>query len=281
MTPRSKKRRIDEGEDKENASPRPVFLGQIYSVTERIAIRSPLNASLSSLLNRKASSAVKRQHEGDSEDESEGGLVERPSPLKKGKFKAEIFGRKPLDHLSSDDDAEEQIIASTLLQPSPCLERSRQRWLLESVELPSFEEVLFNRRIRYAESVEDFSSAKTPPTGGRFIRKMRPSGKSMKMTLDPFVSSSSPIPAPRLPSNMAVVKLKRTASAPAMVPRSSSSDDGPRYGQVTPHHLISPEPKKVFHMFDPPSDDSLPSSSPTKSAASRRLERAGSIGNVA
>jgi hypothetical protein len=157
---------------------------------------------------------------------------------------------------------------------------------MDSVEIPPFEEVLLTRRARRAASHESLEAAGTPSTsGGRVIRKMKPSGKSIKKMsalFNPFISSSSPIPAPHLPTTVGV-RLSRTASLPATILRSSSSsDDDPRYGQVTPHHLISPPPRKALDMFDPPSDDSLASSSPTKTAATRwEMRRTGSLGNAA
>ncbi|KXN87618.1 hypothetical protein AN958_08399 [Leucoagaricus sp. SymC.cos] len=277
MTPKSKKRRIEEGEDKENASPRLASLGQISSVTDRIAMKSPLGVASPLSLNRKASGVMKRQLEVDNDAESDCGLVERPSPVKKGKFDQEVFSRRRTLSVSSNDSVkEEKAVASTLLQPSSYTERPRKRMIMESVEIPTFEEVLFTWRVRRIAGMESFSNEQTPTTGGRIIRKMKPSGKSvkkMKSTFDPFISSMSPIVSPCLPNEPTVTKLSRSASAPAVMPKSSSSDDDPRYGQVTPHHLISPVPKKILDLFDPPSDDSLPLSSPTKSAASRRLVR--------
>ncbi|KAF9453095.1 hypothetical protein P691DRAFT_801947 [Macrolepiota fuliginosa MF-IS2] len=278
ITPKSKRRRVEEGEDKENASPRgpATMLNQIPSVAERMAMKSPLAASSS---NRKVSSTLKRQLEREG-GESSGEMVDRPSPVKKGRTNAKVGGRRSpsICSVGSDDSVEERDVASSLLQPSPCSQSSKRRMIMESVELPSFEEVLFKRRLRKTVSLESFSDStaiKTPSTsGGRIIRKMRPSGKStrkMSVVFDPFVSSSSPISALRLPSSVpGPTKLTRTASAPPAIALSSSSDDDPRYGQVTPHHLISPAPKKVLDVFDPPSDDSFPPSSPTKAVASRR-----------
>lgn len=53
----------------------------------------------------------------------------------------------------------------------------------------------------------------------------------------------------------------------------SSSDDDPHTGQVTPHHLISPAIRRVQDN-DPPSDDSIMSSSPSRDLATRRKQRA-------
>ncbi|KAF5360725.1 hypothetical protein D9756_004653 [Leucocoprinus leucothites] len=290
VTPKSsKRRRIEGGEDKENASPRPFTLMQIPSVTERIAIKSPLGPVGSSSLNRKPSGAMKRQLEVESEDECGARLAGEPSPSKKGKFEKKVLGsgRKRTASVGSDSSVEERDVESTLLQPSPCSVHSGKRYFMEAVVIPPFEKTLFYRRMRSA-SLESFEEPETTSTSrGRTTQKAKPSGKSIKkmnVALDPFISSSSPtqIPAPRRPKNLAVPKLLRMTSAPAVMPKSSSSsDDDPRYGQVTPHHLISPAPKKALDMFDPPSDDSLPSSSPTKSAASRRIRRIGSFGDVA
>lgn len=226
----------------------------------------------SSSTNRKVSGVMKRQLERESE-ESDREMVERPSPLKKGRMNEEVLVRPRASSVGSDDSVEERDVALSLLQSSPCSQRSKRRWIMESVEVPSFEEVLLRRRLQRTTSLESFVGSvdvKTPSKpGGRVIRKMRPSSKSARKScvFDPFISSSSPISAIPLSSNVGAAKLKRTASAPMP---SSSSDDDPRYGQVTPHHLISPAPKKVLDVSDPPSDDSLPPSSPTRAVVSRR-----------
>lgn len=64
-----------------------------------------------------------------------------------------------------------------------------------------------------------------------------------------------------------------------LVPSSElSSDDDPHLGQVTPHHLISPDLRrvKVVDLTDPPSDDSVVASSPSRDLVERRLQRTGS-----
>ncbi|KAG6849329.1 hypothetical protein H0H93_009374 [Arthromyces matolae] len=65
----------------------------------------------------------------------------------------------------------------------------------------------------------------------------------------------------------------------SMVPSSEiSSDDDPRLGQVTPHHLISPDIRrgKNTRPQDPPSDDSDVMPSPSRDLVERRLQRTGS-----
>jgi len=61
------------------------------------------------------------------------------------------------------------------------------------------------------------------------------------------------------------------------MPRELSDDD--RFeGQVTPHHLISPAPRRPQTMdHDPPSDDSNMSISPSRDVVARRLERVKSL----
>jgi hypothetical protein len=60
-----------------------------------------------------------------------------------------------------------------------------------------------------------------------------------------------------------------------------SSDDDPHLGQVTPHHLISPAPRRVRDNFDdPPSDDSTMSTSPSQDAVTRRLQRSETLGSL-
>lgn len=266
-TPKSKRRRIEEGEDKENASPSPAALAQIPSVMERIAMRSPLGV-VGPSSNRKVSTAIKRQLEAESKEEGveegDGVFTARPSCLKKGKFDKTAFGRKRSESVSSDDDVEETNV--------PVSNESGKRYFMEAVEIPPFERVLFNKQMRSA----NLDGAQTPSSGGRIIRRMKSSGKRMNTKLDSFVSSSSPIRVPRAGRKLTVAGFSRTMNVPTAMSKSCSSDDDPRYGQVAPHHLISPVPKNFLDLFDPPSDDSLLSSSPTKSAASRRIRRSSS-----
>lgn len=226
-----------------------------------------------------ASEAHKRQLEEENNDGDK--IVERPSPLKRGKLSnATTDGISSLGTRSegSDDSIEEEAVVLRLLQSIP--RRSlKQRWIMESVEVPTFKEVL-NKRLQRSASLGDLGSSelvRTPSKSGkRLIQKMRPSSKPAKLNseFDQFVSSP-PIPSLRLIDSTNAAKLRRNSSAPAST--KSSSDDDPRYGQVTPHHLISPALKRVQDVFDPPSDDSLPPSSPTKKVMLRRsaLRRSG------
>lgn len=268
VTPRAKRRRF-EAEDKENSSPHVATAEKIPSATERIMTR-PLLCSLS---NARVSETYKRQLE---EGNDEAQIVERPSPLKRGRLSNAITHRRRSSSTCSEDNdnsIEERDVASCLLQSSP--RRSpKQRWIMESVEVPTFKEILNNRRLQRSASLEHLVSSelvRTPSKSGkRLIQKMRPSNKLLKLNneFDRLVSSS-PMPSLCLIGDTSTVELRRNLSAPASS-KSSSSDDDPRYGQVTPHHLISPALKKVKDVFDPPSDDSLPPSSPTRTVMLRR-----------
>jgi len=272
-TPKSKRRRIEEREDKENALLRSAALTQIPSVTERIAMRSPLGA-VDSSLNGKVPTVTKRKLETESEEDEEKGhdiFVERQSCLKEGKFDKMIFGRRRSKSVDSDDDLQETNLPMTLLQSSSCSDDPDKRYVMEAVEIPPFEKILFNKRMRSASPQSSCEGAQTRSIGARIIHKMKPSSKRMKTEDDYFKSSSSPIRASRTGRDLTVEELSRTMGAP--MHNSCSSDDDPRYGQVTPYHLISPGPKKVLDLFDPPSDDSLLSSSPTKSVVARRVRR--------
>ena len=270
-TPTSKRRRV---EDKENASPRSAALTQIPSVTDRIAMRSPLGA-VDSSLNGKVSTVTKRQLETESEEEGDEKdddvFVDRLSRLKEAKFNKTIFGRRRSESVGSDDDLQERSLPVTLLQSSCCSDDSDKRYVMDAVEIPPFEKILFDKRMRSASPQSSCEGAQTLSIGARIIHKMKPSSKRMKTVDDTFESSSSSIRAPRTGGGLTIVEPSRTMSVP--MHKSCSSDDDPRYGQVTPHHLISPGPKKVLDLFDPPSDDSLLSSSPTKSAVARRVRR--------
>lgn len=274
-TPKSKRRRVEERDkNKENASPRSAALTQIPSVTERIAMRSPLGA-VDSSLNGKVSTVTKRQLETESEEEGDEKdddvFVDRLSRLKEGKFNKTIFGRRRSESVGSDDDLQERSLPVTLLQSSCCSNDSDKRYVMDAVEIPPFEKILFDKRMRSASPQSSCEGAQTLSIGARIIHKMKPSSKRMKIEDNSFESSSSSIRAPRTGRGLTIVELSKTMSAP--MHKSCSSDDDPRYGQVTPHHLISPGPKKVLDLLDPPSDDSLLSSSPTKSAVARRFRR--------
>jgi hypothetical protein len=62
--------------------------------------------------------------------------------------------------------------------------------------------------------------------------------------------------------------------SPGRTPSNLSSDDDPHLGQVTPHHLVSPALRRVREEdYDPSSDESNMSSSPSRDLVARRRRR--------
>ncbi|KAK0487411.1 hypothetical protein IW261DRAFT_1447728 [Armillaria novae-zelandiae] len=126
----------------------------------------------------------------------------------------------------------------------------RKRIIMESVEVPTLREAI---RRRLAETLNSHTLS---PPGSFDDMLFREIGKKR--------SSSG--------SNGSDDSVLSPTTEPA------SSDDDPHYGQVTPHHLISPDiPCRRIEdeddRHDPPSDDSILCPSPTKDVIQRRLQR--------
>ncbi|KAK0201860.1 hypothetical protein DFS33DRAFT_1350639 [Desarmillaria ectypa] len=129
----------------------------------------------------------------------------------------------------------------------------RKRIIMESVEVPTLREV--NRR-RLAGTPKSLGLS---PSGSFDDMLFREIGRKHLSSAESNGSDDF-------------------ASSPIVEP--ASSDDDPHYGQVTPHHLISPdipsrrnEDEDDRHSHDPPSDDSILCPSPTKDVIQRRLQR--------
>ncbi|KAG7442975.1 uncharacterized protein BT62DRAFT_972705 [Guyanagaster necrorhizus] len=162
----------------------------------------------------------------------------------------------------STEDKIQKVLAINVYSPNSDVFSSggsssgrRKRIIMESVEVPTLREV--NRR-RLVGSGKDLDSS---PLGSFDDMLFREIGRKRSGS-----SSSS------FGSNCC----DDSASPPTMEP--ASSDDDPHYGQVTPHHLISPDiPSRRTednrHDQDPPSDDSVVCPSPTKDVIQRRLQR--------
>ncbi|KAG6908308.1 hypothetical protein DXG01_005344 [Tephrocybe rancida] len=174
--------------------------------------------------------------------------------------------------------------------------KKRKRMIMDAVEIPPLSEV-YARNLRTSASFERAptpanrqslrrasSDTKVRDAGSENRSRKRRRGTETETELDGedvFDIGAIPLQAlvPSLtnawtrPYSLVRQKSKR------MVPSSEvSSDDDPRLGQVTPHHLISPVLKRGrdVNLVDPPSDDSMMPPSPSRDLVKRKLQRMGS-----
>ncbi|KAF9005430.1 hypothetical protein BDQ17DRAFT_1303792 [Cyathus striatus] len=278
----TKRRRLD-AEDKENDSPR--ITARIASVAERIALQSSPLATKSSLGKRKLNDMEKQPQEFD-------------GPLKRNRTNLNIVlpispacstcigsedGRKiePLVLANVSPrlpfPVTEDVFTKSPSIPTDSMTRKRKRVFMDAVVVPTFREVL-QRRLRHSISLDSMAIDNCPSTvpfihpRSISLNQCDHSLKGCKCVSDPFVSTS-----PR-GETIKVICRSSTSRTPDRFSEMSSDDD-PYIGQVTPHHLISPALHKscLREPFDPPSDDSVPSSSPLKEAVTRRLRRTRSL----
>ncbi|KAK0464495.1 uncharacterized protein EV420DRAFT_1725380 [Desarmillaria tabescens] len=156
---------------------------------------------------------------------------------------------------SEDEDRETLAVSSPssdVFSSGGSSPGKRKRIIMESVEVPTLREVI---RRRLAGTPKSLGLS---PSGSFDDMLFRETGRKH--------SSSGPNGS------------DDSVSSPTTEP--ASSDDDPHYGQVTPHHLISPdipsrrsEDEDDRHNHDPPSDDSILCPSPTKDVIQRRLQR--------
>lgn len=273
----STERRRKMMEDKENESPRPL----ITSVMDRIAM--------------KPFSLGKRRLSGDWEGATSKRAKMDPS-------------HTPSGSPSSDSEDERTVISALFsglssINNSKCSDGKRKRTgvFMDAVEVPTLREAY--GRLKSSRSLEDLSDpshrslrpvrSTTASTSHTTPRKRRKYDNRLEVGGDHFTSVSSSSLESRhddvLDSGM---QLPFAIRKPFFIdlfiyvtdesfnrspgPSSElSSDDDPHIGQVTPHHLISP----ALHRSrkdndDPPSDDSIMSSSPTRDVIARRMQRA-------
>ncbi|KAJ8691815.1 hypothetical protein PTI98_011346 [Pleurotus ostreatus] len=259
MSP-SKRRRL-EAENKENESP-----VVIASVMERILNQTPVSVK-----------PMKRAMR-DEEDEDE---EIHHRVLKKSK------SFPPSSH---HDDDEESLVEAQLLPSlhddvfSSCSRsvgsQLKRKLVFDAVEVPSLRDAYGSGLSRSAtpkSRIRPRVSSSTCRTARRHLDsgyENKPTPASAFTPLrDSFMTkllgSPSPLPEIAVPDSddsiMADDVLQKSSSD---VP---SSDDF--LGVVTPHRLISPPPRRSAFNADPPSDDSVIGSSPTRHIAARRLSR--------
>ncbi|KII86652.1 hypothetical protein PLICRDRAFT_699960 [Plicaturopsis crispa FD-325 SS-3] len=266
-SPSNKRRRLLA--EKENRAP-------IASIVDRITVVSQGSTSKHSVLGKRRS--AQEWQEG--------------SPMKKGKATPDTDSDEERDVEAALSDCE-PIGDSPARHVMPELSSPRKRKgvFMDAVELPTLGGV--RRNIKRLRSEQVFSS--TVPCTPRVIRtrsrslideappmpivdassrkRKRTRSDETKNSIMLDALSSSPL---RSLQNMTVIGSDDSVVQDQLSSdRQLSSDDDPHFGQVTPHHLISPTIRRVLHS-DPPSDDSTMSASPTRDVAARRLQRLGS-----
>ncbi|EGN98376.1 hypothetical protein SERLA73DRAFT_56513, partial [Serpula lacrymans var. lacrymans S7.3] len=257
-------------ENKENVSPLPV-----PSVLERILANSPSRPKSSSVLGKRRSF-----------DE------ERECIPKKGRTASGTFMRSPKDLISGSDSEDEKVVEATLssdplLSPRelPTLasapeaiaesagqlvsgsnKRKRKSVFMDAVEVPTLREVRRRWKERRVSLQRSTDSSSTPT---KLLRRTSSLPK-MSDTEEEYAEGNS---RKRLKRWDEMVVSDSDATIPSS-PFKLSSDDDPHLGQVTPHHLISPALRRVHGLdYDPPSDDSTLTSSPSRDIVTRRRQR--------
>ncbi|TFK39036.1 hypothetical protein BDQ12DRAFT_88060 [Crucibulum laeve] len=259
------KRRKLEGGDKENSSPRS--LANFASVVERIAMRSP------EMVVKPFSLGKRLLEDADWDDETQ-------PPIKKGKVTAE---GQPTVKVLDLPTAIAVDSCSLALAPGPSYKK-RKRTAFDDIVAPSSDQA-HQPKLKQSVSLS-LSQCALPrrPPSARLIQKRALS--SSNGASDSSISATSSKRKRRqstIIGDCIIVNPRRKSldfvDSPKK-PMEPSSDDDPHLGQVTPHHLISPALRKsrsMDDMYDPPSDDSVMSSSPSKELVNRRLQRMGSF----
>ncbi|KAG6853573.1 hypothetical protein C0991_003169 [Blastosporella zonata] len=273
-----KRRKLANG-NKENLSP---IKEQVSSVVERILVSSPSPSKIN---------LGKRRFEEDShatDSDDERNVAESLVMLTDGRD--DVFFVSPARNLSSQSASTSKTYGAA---STASTSKKRKRMVMDAVELPPLSEV-FTRNLRLSAS---FELAPTPAIGKSSLRRARSETKirdagsekrSNKRKRGSLIESESEGEDNfDMPLQALVPSLNRASFRPyslvrrhskSLVPSSEiSSDDDPHLGQVTPHHLISPELKrgKAIQFMDPPSDDSV-MGSPSRDLVERRLQRQGS-----
>jgi hypothetical protein len=285
VSPAKRRKTGDRVEDKENESPSTRLLSRPSSMvatdeeeTDRIvnpfklgkrARMSEIGDCEGMVPQKKA--RVMRHESGDSEDE------------------------KTVERLVTSDDRDLPVTA-----PAPArtvTTKKHKRVFMDAVEIPRLKDVypqLKNRASLVPFGDLRASSHLSSPGQLRSVTHLLKTcvgGSSRKRsrasTEDVFsVSMTFPVlqdSEPEIPSSDSF-----TLDNPPLSPKEElpSSDDDPRIGQVTPHRLISPRPRRSLrakvYEIDPPSDDSVTGecASPSKEVVQRKLKRLGSLTNV-
>lgn len=225
----------------------------------------------------------------------ESGGCEEMSPQKKGRVRI----REP------GDSADEKIVKNLLIPDpddsfiaTPPAPAKRKRVFMDAVEVPRLKDVY--PQLRSTPSLNELrtpSYACSPSYQKRQTRGVtnplvtyvaRSSRKRSRASAEDDVFSVSTTFSALDDSELEIpfsdsFTLDKPPASPKELP---PSDDDPHIGQVTPHCLISPVPRRStgakFCETDPPSDDSVMGeyASPSKDVVERKLKRLGSMTNV-
>ncbi|GLB45492.1 putative tRNA threonylcarbamoyladenosine metabolic process [Lyophyllum shimeji] len=284
----AKRRKLANG-NKENLS--PVQERVIPSVLERI-LASPDTTKVT---------LGKRRFEEDAADSEDERSVSK-SLVKTSSDDDVFFVRPTKRHIVSSTRSEARTDADTLAS-TPNTQRKRKRMFLDAVEVPMLSELYPRRRLRPSVSFEDKPVVCTPTMATGAMRRSVSESKTRSIRSDEDSASgtarkrrrgsSSSVDeessslggilrgARRLHRSQSQQEPKKQGGLPSS---ELSSDDDPHIGQVTPHHLISPELRRGMGVdmgfVDPPSDDSVMASSPSRDLVQRRLQRLGSSTSV-
>ncbi|CDO77824.1 hypothetical protein BN946_scf184689.g2 [Trametes cinnabarina] len=292
---------------KENHSPLP----HIASVTERLAIRSPL--LLDSMLG-------KRSRSDDEEDLSD---VEKPykkgrlgmSPLGPSVMSSNVVQVHMVAHgvprLSGSSDSPDGEKGTSLLgseseSPSPTQSassacRKRKSVFLDAVVVPSVTEIVRQKR-RFSVAGPSLSLDSGMPMESKtpILRRTRSATRILGKSID----FKRPEKTPKRRRMGRAHQLREEAASESMSSPSRSlqdaqlfgsddsimlaspskpadlppSDDETHVGQITPHRLVSPAVRRVQRIefnSDPPSDDSTMSDSPSSERVVRKIARLG------
>jgi hypothetical protein len=273
----TKRRRIGDKEDKENDSPR------LFS-------RSSPTAKLPE---EEIEWVIKPFTLGKRARKEGNGEWEGMSPQKKGRVKT----------IDPGDSEDERIVEALVITSSPVLTKHR-RVFMDSVSVPRLQDVY--PQLRSTSSFKSLRELCTPSSSpslshhrgqsrsvpktsisssGGFSRKRRRANTEDVFSVSKTscaLSDSESESEPEVPFSDSFTLDRRPVSPKEPL----SSDDDPHIGQVTPHRLISPIPRRNmsanFCDVDPPSDDSVMGecASPSKEVVERRLKRLGPATNM-
>jgi hypothetical protein len=274
----AKRRKIGDGEDdKENELPsRHLIRPSSVAVAEKECAIKPF------ILGKRAR-------------KEENGNCGEMSPQKKGR----VTMREP------EDSEDERLVESLVIPGSDDsfiailpASKKRKRVFMDAVVVPRLKDVYPQFKLRSTSSLSSLKELCTPSSScpsshqkgqtrsmtkalvtyacASSRKRKRASAEDVFSVSATFSDSESD---PEIFSDSFTLDKRPQAASPKELP---SSDDDPHIGQVTPHRLISPVPRRTlsakFYEIDPPSDDSVMGgcASPSKEVVERRLKRLGS-----
>ncbi|OBZ68972.1 hypothetical protein A0H81_11315 [Grifola frondosa] len=261
-------------------------LPAIASFAERLAMRSP-GLNVSSLGKEPSMRTLKTRKRPDDRGDMQVHMFLQGSSRA---IKASLLGDvSPTSNLADSSESSPSSSQSAILAMTP-VSRKRKSAFFEAVEVPTFRDFLkFRRhsslafaapsdrsvlRLRRTRSATKLSTEMAFERLGYTPKKLRMSDEyeleeteELEEPASPFVFS--PLRAVRGSQMIGSDDSIMFASPTKKV--DLPSDDDPHLGQVTPHHLVSPAIRRVQDLdYDPPSDDSNMSASPSREAVARK-----------